>query len=326
MLEAFDRAVDEVTRRDIEAARRPRDVSPAEETARSRRPSVTHGQSSASRPERPTTGAGLCSGSGEAAHNHPDQSLLREGALGARTGRAATTPRTGTSRVFTGSLRGASAVARLFPSWSPRRACSRSRSRSCPTPTTRFRALRLFPSDPDCAREVEGARRWLDAGLGPEGRRLMYAYMLELRAPDAGRQLSGRPGLGAPRHGRDSGPLMVRWGKRELGIGPRQTRCGRGARVAYIRDDRRPAGDGRRYLCGDRFTAADLTFAALSASVLVPPEYGVALRNLRFCRRTLAAKVQSFREHPAGAYALRLFREERLLVLPPSSRGIAVEA
>ena len=34
--------------------------------------------------------------------------------------------------------------------------------------------------------------------------------------------------------------------------------------------------DGRRYLCGDAFTAADLAFAALAAPALVPPEYGVA--------------------------------------------------
>ena len=31
------------------------------------------------------------------------------------------------------------------------------------------------------------------------------------------------------------------------------------------------------YLCGDRFTAADLTFAALAAAVVLPPQYGVAL-------------------------------------------------
>ena len=35
--------------------------------------------------------------------------------------------------------------------------------------------------------------------------------------------------------------------------------------------------DGRPYLCGDRFGAADLTFAALAASVLMPPQYGVRL-------------------------------------------------
>ena len=35
--------------------------------------------------------------------------------------------------------------------------------------------------------------------------------------------------------------------------------------------------DGRPYLTGDRFTAADLTFACLAAAVVLPPEYGVAL-------------------------------------------------
>ncbi len=35
--------------------------------------------------------------------------------------------------------------------------------------------------------------------------------------------------------------------------------------------------DGRPYLCGERFGAADLTFAALSAAIVVPPIYGVPL-------------------------------------------------
>jgi glutathione S-transferase len=35
--------------------------------------------------------------------------------------------------------------------------------------------------------------------------------------------------------------------------------------------------DGRPYLCGERFGAADLTFAALSAPVTVPPGCGVSL-------------------------------------------------
>src|SRR3546814_8596529 len=38
-------------------------------------------------------------------------------------------------------------------------------------------------------------------------------------------------------------------------------------------------GDGRNFLVGDMFTAADLTFAALSAAVLIPENYGVKLRS-----------------------------------------------
>jgi glutathione S-transferase len=69
--------------------------------------------------------------------------------------------------------------------------------------------------------------------------------------------------------------------------------------------------DGRPYLCGERFGAADLTFAALSASVIVPPVYGVPLPQPDVLSPGMAALVQRAREHPAGRYALALFAEHR---------------
>ena len=69
--------------------------------------------------------------------------------------------------------------------------------------------------------------------------------------------------------------------------------------------------DGRPYLAGERFTAADLTFAALAAAVLVPPEYGTPLPQPDEMPDEVASEVRAFREHPAGAFALRMFREER---------------
>lgn len=69
--------------------------------------------------------------------------------------------------------------------------------------------------------------------------------------------------------------------------------------------------DDRPYLCGDRFTAADLTFAALAASVLMPPEYGVPLPQPDELPLAMAAVVREFRAHPAGAHALTMFRDER---------------
>ena len=70
-------------------------------------------------------------------------------------------------------------------------------------------------------------------------------------------------------------------------------------------------GDGRPYLCGDRFTAADLTFAALAASVLMPPEYGVPLPQPEELPVAMAEAVREFRAHPAGAHALAMYRDER---------------
>lgn len=59
--------------------------------------------------------------------------------------------------------------------------------------------------------------------------------------------------------------------------------------------------NGRRYLVGDRFSAADLTFAALSVAAVRPPEYGdaaLALSNLEQLPPKTAAEVCAFRAMP----------------------------
>jgi glutathione S-transferase len=170
--------------------------------------------------------------------------------------------------------------------------------------------LRLFPTDEALRREVTSLSRRLDAGLGPEGRRLMYAHMLEQRRLMLRFNNQGVP----PWEGRVMTLLwsvMVPWGKRELGI--RSDRVSEDEKLVWnafdMIGDR--LADGRRYLAGDRFTAADLTFAALAAAVVVPPEYGVPLPQPDLLPPYLAGKVQAFREHPAGVFALALFRNER---------------
>ena len=69
--------------------------------------------------------------------------------------------------------------------------------------------------------------------------------------------------------------------------------------------------DGRPFLMGDRFTAADLTFSALAAAVLMPHEYGVPLPQPDELPAAMAGVVRELREHPAGAHALAMFRDER---------------
>jgi glutathione S-transferase len=169
---------------------------------------------------------------------------------------------------------------------------------------------RLFPADPELRDEVIGLCRELDAGLGPDGRRLMYALMLELKGP-----MLRVNNQGVPRwEGRAMSalwPLATRWGRRDLGIDADTARVDtENVRRAFDAVARRRA-DGRPYLCGERFTAADLTFAALAAAVIVPPEYGVRLPQPEQLPPHIARMVNDFREHPAGAYALELFRTER---------------
>ena len=72
--------------------------------------------------------------------------------------------------------------------------------------------------------------------------------------------------------------------------------------------------DGREYLCGDSFTAADLTFAALSAPMVMPPEYGVPLPQPSELPSEMGAVVEEMRTHPAGRFALDMYARERRAV------------
>lgn len=69
--------------------------------------------------------------------------------------------------------------------------------------------------------------------------------------------------------------------------------------------------DGRRYLCGEQFTAADLTFSALAAPMLMPADYGVSLPQPDELPPYTAEVVRELRAHPAGRHALRMFETER---------------
>jgi glutathione S-transferase len=170
--------------------------------------------------------------------------------------------------------------------------------------------LRLLPVEPARRREVEALCRRFDELLGPHGRRLIYVHLFPL-----GRRLLDANDQGVPRWEdllmRTAWPLMVGLVRRHLEIRP-----GVEARDETIvwRELDYVAGllaDGRPYLAGDRFGAADLTFAALSAPVVLPRQYGVALPPAESLGADTAALVRRAREHPAGAFALRMFELHR---------------
>lgn len=72
--------------------------------------------------------------------------------------------------------------------------------------------------------------------------------------------------------------------------------------------------DGRRYLTGDAFTAADLSFASLAAPAVGQP-YGSAPGLGGDTPAAMRAEIEELRAHPAGRFALRLWAEERGVVL-----------
>jgi glutathione S-transferase len=170
---------------------------------------------------------------------------------------------------------------------------------------------RLFPAAAGERAEVERLCRRFDSGLGPMGRRLMYVHML------AQRKLTLRfNNQGVPRWEdralRLGWPLAVRWVRGQLGVIAgieAQDEAEVWREFDFVAD---LLADGREHLCGERLGAADLTFAALSASVIVPPTYGVPLPQPEILPAHTASLVRRARDHPAGRYALELFAERRL--------------
>ena len=169
---------------------------------------------------------------------------------------------------------------------------------------------RLFPSDAGARAEALSLCRRFDEVLGPRGRRLMYVHMFAQRRLALAYNNEGVPRW-EDRVVRRGWPLVARFVARELGITAGIAAADEAAVFAELDHVAGLLADGRPHLCGERFGAADLTFAALSASVLVPPRYGVPLPQPEQMAAPTAALVRRARAHPAGRYALGLFASHR---------------
>lgn len=180
---------------------------------------------------------------------------------------------------------------------------------------------RLFPSDPEQCDEVLGLCRRFDLELGPRGRRLIYVHMLGQRELVMHFNNQGVPGW-EDRLIRYGWPLVTRFVRHELGIEPGIEIEDEGIvwrEFDFVAARLQESGP---HLCGERFGAADLTFAALSASVLAPPVYGVSLPQPDLLAPATADLIQRARDHPAGRYAMKLFAEYRRARVPEGTSPI----
>jgi len=85
--------------------------------------------------------------------------------------------------------------------------------------------------------------------------------------------------------------------------------------------------DNRKYLAGNKFTAADLAFAAIAAPVILPVEYGGAQTNFNEISEEFRHEIILLRSSLAGQFVLKMYQEERpinldLGVMPKSPNVI----
>ncbi len=144
--------------------------------------------------------------------------------------------------------------------------------------------------------------------IGPHARRVAYWFVL--REPDLMQRIARQ--LVAPWQSRTLSvvrPAFIAVLRKGLQIDqPTVARS-----MTKLEEKFRWAGDqlgDKKYFFADRFTAADLTFAALAAPVLFPiPEYGVPMP---MPSDPEAHELNNqFRATAAGQHALRIYREHR---------------
>ena len=168
----------------------------------------------------------------------------------------------------------------------------------------------LYPRDAALQREVDALEERFDTELGPHRRRWVYAQLL----PQANllRSVWSR---GVPRLEASLFPVIAPLARRLVRAAYRITPEGAQRSLERVRrvfrevDER--LSNGRRFLVGERFTAADLTFAALAAPVLFPVECRAVHPALDAVPAAMRDEALRLRDTDAGRFALRMFSQER---------------
>lgn len=157
------------------------------------------------------------------------------------------------------------------------------------------------------SRELE---EHFDEKLGPETRRLAYYHLL-----DQTKLLVGvfAPGMSKPELAafRAALPGVRALMKKSMKIDSAGAARSRERILQVFREVAERLSDGRPFLTGDRFTGADLTFAALAAPIVLPREYGWPVPPYEILDAPLKSELRHFRDTRAGQFALRLYAEER---------------
>jgi glutathione S-transferase len=69
--------------------------------------------------------------------------------------------------------------------------------------------------------------------------------------------------------------------------------------------------DGRKFLVGGRLTLSDIAFAVAAAPVVLPASYGGPIPPFEEMPSEVQALITEMRGHAAGAFALRIYEEQR---------------
>jgi glutathione S-transferase len=167
-----------------------------------------------------------------------------------------------------------------------------------------------YPLDSQLRVEAAELEELFDTRLGPHTRRLAYFYLMPRRDLFLATALAG---VGPAERAvfRIMRPLVAALMRRSMRITPEGSERSLERVREVFGEVAKRLEDGRSYLVGGTFTAADLSFAALAAPVVLPRNYGSPLPALEDLPSELLRIVEDLRSTPAGEFCLRLYRDHR---------------
>lgn len=147
--------------------------------------------------------------------------------------------------------------------------------------------------------------------LGVPARRVIWGHLIDdvdLACRSWGQGLSERQRRIQPWMLRASKPLV----RRALGLRPEHVaRAPEEVREIFDTVAERLSG-GRPHLLGEDLTIADISFAAMASPAVCPSEgYPGRMPQPEDFPEPYAGRIRALRAHPAGEYALKLYREQR---------------
>ncbi|NJM68839.1 MAG: glutathione S-transferase family protein [Scytonema sp. RU_4_4] len=167
---------------------------------------------------------------------------------------------------------------------------------------------KLYPTDPDSRQQVEQLEDLFDEQLGPAIRRWGYFH-----AMNDSKLMQHAWCNGVPFFERALFPVVfptVRSiAQQKLNITQESSAQAYEQIKSIFEQVSELLTDGRTYLVGNSFSAADLTFAALAAPAVRPPEHPMTRASLEELPSKLVSGIKKFRETPAGGFALRLYHD-----------------
>lgn len=168
----------------------------------------------------------------------------------------------------------------------------------------------LYPADPAKMAEIRAFEADVAHRFGIEGRRLVYWHFFRWGRPALAYN-DGHTGAVQRLVGRASYPILRNMITKLLNVTDATAARAEERIAPFVEDVAERLADGRPYLFGDEFTAADLTVAALAAPLTMPEGYGVPLPKPEDLPPFIAEMVARYRSTKLGEHALKMYALHR---------------